>query len=342
MTSSAAEPWRVEDTRALRSWRKACRLLNLPQEDAVSLDIACRRHPLKITHHYLRLLRADKPGGPLRRMLLPDARELTHAAAESADPIGDAGIHQVAPGVIHRHPSRVLLCPTWRCGGYCRYCFRRRRVGEEWRNWRADDIRGALDYIVAHPEIKEAILTGGDPLMLNDAVLLRLLGKLRQLPQLRLLRLHTRMPAFNPRRLTGSLAAGLAALQPLWLVTHFNHPREITPEVERALGRLRRRGVPLLNQSVLLRGVNDAPATLGELCWRLAAAGVKPYYLHHPDRALGTSHFYVSLARGRRLWRDLWRDLPGYLVPMYVLDSPGGGGKAPLVPAYSARAGFVL
>ncbi len=330
--------WRWQDAHAARSVRDLVRRLHLTPADAARLEEAARRQPVKITPYYLALLRPNDPADPLRRMVLPDPRELRLSPGESADPIADSGEHRPAPGVTHRHPERVLIFPSMQCGGYCRYCFRRRRVGGAERAWTAATQARALAYIARHPEIREVIMTGGDPLMLPDAPLLALLRRLRRIPHVRLLRVHTRMPAYNPFRITLPLVRGLAALQPLWVVTHFNHPRELTPVAARCLARLRR-AVPLLNQSVLLRGVNDDPAVLRELGWRLAEAGVKPYYLHHPDRAPGTRHWRPALARGRRLWRELWGSLPGYLAPLYALDLPGGYGKVPLAADYAAPAG---
>lgn len=330
--------WRWQDAHAARSVRDLASWLHLTGAAASRLEAAVRRQPLKITPYYLALLRRNDPADPLRRMVLPDARELRTSPGESADPIGDGGQHRPAPGLTHRHPDRALLFPTMQCGGYCRYCFRRCRVGGADGAWTAAAQRRALAYIAAHPEIGEVILTGGDPLMLPDAPLLALLRRLRRIRHVRLLRLHTRMPAYNPFRITPALVRGLAALQPLWVVTHFNHPRELTPTAVTYLQRLRQ-AAPLLNQSVLLRGVNDDPAILRELGWRLAEAGVKPYYLHHPDRAAGTRHLRPGLRQGRRLWRALWGALPGYLVPQYVLDLPGGHGKVPLPPDYVQSAG---
>lgn len=321
--------WRRQDARAIRHWRQLPESLR-PRGAARELDETCRRHPLKITPHALALLKREVAGGPLRRMLLPDTRELRCAAGERDDPINDLGVFQPLPGLTHRHRNRVLIYPSMHCGGYCRYCFRRRRVGGGRRAWTDVQRRRVLDYIRARPAIREVILTGGDPLMLPDAALLSLLRRLRAIPHVRLLRLHTRMPFFNPARITARLADALAALQPLWVATHFNHPSELTAATCRHLRLLARRGVPLLNQSVLLKGVNDDAAVLDELSWRLAETGVRPYYLHHPDPARGTRHFRTSLAAGRDIRRALWRSLPGYLAPQYVLDMPGGGGKLPL------------
>ncbi len=330
--------WRWQDAHAARSVGALAQRLHLPPAAAARMEAAARRQPVKITPYYLALLRPDDPADPLLRMVLPDPRELRISPGESADPIADGGKHRPAPGLTHRHPERVLIFPSMQCGGYCRYCFRRRRVGGAAGAWTAAAQARALAYIAAHPEIREVILTGGDPLMLPDAPLLALLRRLRRIRHVRLLRVHTRMPAYNPFRITQALARGLAALQPLWVVAHFNHPRELTPTAVNYLQRLRQ-AVPLLNQSVLLRGVNDDPAVLRELGWRLAEAGVKPYYLHHPDRAPGTRHWRPPLARGRRLWRELWGSLPGYLAPQYVLDLPRGRGKVPASADYVTAAG---
>lgn len=325
--------WRWQDRHAVVNARELSEFLNLKPADAARIARAAALQPLKITPYYLSLMERDNPADPLRRMVVPDARELRISSGESADPIGDAGRFQPVPGVTHRHSDRALIYPAMHCAGYCRYCFRRRRVDAHAQPWRPGVERRALAYIGAHSEIKEVIVTGGEPLMLPDEQLLALLRRLRRIPHVRLVRLHTRMPAFNPFRITRRLAAGLAALQPLWVVVHFNHAREITPIAELFLRRLRR-AAPLLNQSVLLRGVNDSVPVLRALCWRLAEVGVKPYYLHHPDRAEGTRHFRPALRSGVRLWRELSRAMPGYLIPKYVLDIPEGAGKTPLCGKY--------
>ncbi|MGI6087071.1 MAG: KamA family radical SAM protein [Kiritimatiellia bacterium] len=329
--------WRWQDAHAVRSVSDLADYLHLSPVAVKQMAAAAARQPVKITPYYLGLLLPDDPADPLRRMVLPDPRELLVSPDESADPIADGGKHSPTPGLTHRHPERALIFPSMQCGGHCRYCFRRQRVGCVAAVWSDEEQANALEYIVQHREIREVILTGGDPLMLPDALLLTLLQRLRRIPHVRLLRVHTRMPAYNPFRITIALARGLAALHPLWVVTHFNHPRELTPVALRYLARLRR-AAPLLNQSVLLRGVNDNPDVLRELGWRLAEAGIKPYYLHHPDRAIGTRHWRTPLTRGRRLWRELWGSLPGYMTPQYVLDLPGGHGKTPVAADYVAAA----
>lgn len=336
--AAARADWRWQDAHAVRSVSDLANYLRLTPVAVKQMAAAAARQPVKITPYYLGLLLPDDPADPLRRMVLPDPRELQISPDELADPIADGGKHCPTPGLTHRHPERALIFPSMQCGGYCRYCFRRQRVGCAAAVWSDEEQANALEYIAQHREIREVILTGGDPLMLPDASLLTLLQRLRRIPHVRLLRVHTRMPAYNPSRITMALTRGLAALQPLWVVTHFNHPRELTPVALRYLARLRR-AAPLLNQSVLLRGVNDNSDVLRELGWRLAEAGIKPYYLHHPDRAIGTRHWRTSLTRGRRLWRELWGSLPGYMTPQYVLDLPGGHGKTPVAADYVADAG---
>lgn len=303
--------------------------IDLTSAEIARIESAAKLQPLKITPYYLSLLDRNNPADPLRRMVLPDVRELHVAPGESADPIGDTGQYQPVPCVTHRHPERVLIYPVMQCAGYCRYCFRRRRVDADAEIWSSGVERKALKYIREHREIREVILTGGEPLLLDDAQLSALLKKLRRIPHIRLLRIHTRMPAFNPFRITRRLAVELKSFQPLWVVVHFNHPREITPVAGYYLDRLRR-NAPMLNQSVLLKGVNDNADTLRELFWRLAERGIKPYYLHHPDQAEGTRHLRPSLRDGLSLWEELSGTLPGYLIPRYVLDVPGGFGKTAL------------
>lgn len=328
--------WHWQNAQAVTTIRQLAEALNLPENDLAGLNTAISLHPLKITPYYLSLLKQDKPDGPLRKMVVPSASELTTSPEEISDPIGDYGKYRPVPRLTHRHPERILISPTMACAGYCRYCFRRARVGKNSLTWSASNRREALNYLTAHVEIKEVILTGGDPLMLPDAELIALLQDLRQIPHIRILRLHTRMPAYNPFRITETLIQSLAELNPLWIVTHFNHPAELTPTLESYLKPLSR-VLPLLNQSVLLRGINDNVATLRELFWRLGELEIKPYYLHHPDQALGTRHLRPDLKTGRDLWKKLWGTMPGYLMPQYVLDIPGGHGKIPLNYQYAAE-----
>lgn len=273
---------------------------------------------------------AHLPG--VAAQFLPDPQELQGRGAGLADPIGDA-VHSPTPGLTHRYPDRVILRVTLTCLVHCRFCFRREVVGDAGPLPEAD-LAAALAYIAARPAIREVILTGGDPLSLSERRLTEVIDRLNAIPHLDSLRIHSRIPVVAPGRITTSLAARLGQGKPLWFVLHVNHADEITPEAEVALARLIHAGVPILSQSVLLRGVNDRAEVLEALLRRLLRLKVKPYYLHHGDLVRGAEHFRTTIAEGQALMASLRGRLPGTALPTYVLDIPGGHGKVPLGPEY--------
>ncbi len=269
------------------------------------------------------------PGDAVAAQFVPSAAELQTRPEEMADPIGDDA-HSPVPGLTHRYPDRAILHVTKTCDVYCRFCFRRETVGETGPLPEADLAR-ALGYIAATPALREIILTGGDPLTLAPRRLENVLGRLSEIGHIGTLRLHTRVPVVAPERITKGLVALLRGLRPAsWLVVHTNHAQELTPAAREALARLVDAGVPVLSQSVLLRGVNDSTAALMALFGALQDCRVKPYYLHHCDLAPGTSHFRTTLAEGRALMASLRGPLSGAAIPTYVLDIPGGFGKVPI------------
>ncbi len=271
---------------------------------------------------------------PIGRQVLPHADELVTAAHELLDPVGDAA-HSPLPGVVHRYPDRVLITPLLVCPLYCRFCFRRERVGPGSGALSGAELDAAVAYVRARPAIREVILTGGDPLMLSPRRLGRLLRALAELPHVELLRVHSRVPVADPGRVSAALAEAMALDQtPVWLVLHANHAREFSPDAANSLRRLQRAGVSLLGQSVLLRGVNDSVAALEALFRAMLRARVKPYYLHQLDPAPGTARFHVPLAEGQALLAGLRGRVTGLAWPTYVLDIPGGFGKVPVGPIY--------
>jgi len=279
----------------------------------------------------LRALIVD-PNGPIGRQFVPHADELVTAAWERPDPIGDEALSPVK-GIVRRYPDRALLKPLLACPVYCRFCFRREQVGPDGGLLSLSDLRAAVDWLAARPEIREVILTGGEPLMLSARRLGELLGMLGEIPHLEMIRLHTRMPVAAPERVEAGIVAALAGSRvPLWVVAHVNHADEISQDAIAAFDRLRLAGVPLLSQSVLLRGVNDSVEALDGLFRALLRARVKPYYLHQLDAAPGTARFHVPIAEGRALLRALRGRISGTALPTYVLDIPGGAGKVPLGP----------
>ena len=275
----------------------------------------------------------ETPDDPIARQFVPHPDELRTQPHERPDPIGDDALSPV-PGIVHRYPDRVLLKPLLICPVYCRFCFRREHVGPAGGVLSPAQLGAALDYIRARPAIREVILTGGDPLMLSPRRLDALLRELAAIPHVELLRIHTRVPVADPGRIDAAAAAALARDAPVWLVVHANHARELTPGAQAALRLLASAGVPLLGQSVLLRGVNDTAEALEALFRAMLRARVKPYYLHQLDPAPGTARFHVPIEEGRRLLAALRGRVTGLAWPTYVLDIPGGHGKVPVGPEY--------
>jgi len=275
---------------------------------------------------------------PIAAQFVPREAELAWAAEERADPIGDERWSPV-PGIVHRYPDRVLLKPTLLCPVYCRFCFRREVVGKKGSVLDQASLARAFDYIRQRPQIWEVIVTGGDPFLLAPRRIADIVRILDQVPHLGVLRFHTRVPVVDPRRVSGALVEALAAEKAVYVVIHANHPRELTTQVQEAVLKLSRAGIPLLSQTVLLRGVNDHAAVLETLFRRLTAMRVKPYYLHHADLAPGTSHFRTGIASGQRLVRSLRGRVSGLCQPTYVLDIPGGYGKVPIGPCAAGQAG---
>jgi len=284
------------------------------------------------------LIDPANPADPIAAQFVPSRAELEVADEERADPIGDERWSPV-PGIVHRHPDRVLLKPTLLCPVYCRFCFRREVVGKRPAMLDQRALDRAFDYIRRRPEIWEVIVTGGDPFVLAPRRLADIVRALDQIAHLAVIRFHTRVPVADPRRITPALVAALAAEKAVYVVVHANHPRELTPRAKEALTRLSRAGIPLLSQTVLLRGVNDDAAVLEALFRGLVAMRVKPYYLHHADLARGTAHFRTGIEAGQRLVRALRGRISGLCQPTYVLDIPGGYGKVPISPGAVSAGG---
>ena len=317
--------------RTLRRARELASAGLIPPGRRAAAEAVARRFEVAVSPAIAGLIEyADDPIG---RQFLPRAEELVTAPEERSDPIGDLRFSPVK-GIVHRYPDRVLLKPLLVCPVYCRFCFRREQVGRDGA-LRARELAAALDYIGSHENIWEVILTGGDPLLLSPRRLKDIVRALDRMPHVRVIRIHTRLPVVDPVLLTPARVAALVAKKALWVVLHANHPRELTDEVRAACARLNRAGIPLLSQSVLLKGVNDDEQVLEKLFRDLVAMRVKPYYLHHPDLARGTAHFRVGLARGQALMRGLRGRVSGLCQPGYVLDLPGGFGKVPVGPAYA-------
>lgn len=312
-------------------------------EHRADLERVAARYAIAITPAVVDLI-SDDPGDPIARQFVPDPAELTLLPEERADPIGDDA-HSPVPGIVHRYPDRVLLKAVAICPVYCRFCFRREMVGpQHGSTLPPDQLDAALAYIADHEEIWEVILTGGDPLVLSARRLAQIMGALGAVPHVRVVRLHTRVPVVAPETVTGELARALAIPgKAVYVALHANHPRELTEGARAACARLVDAGIPMLSQSVLLRGINDDAATLAALMRAFVETRIKPYYLHHGDLAPGTSHFRTSITEGQELMRSLRGSVSGLCQPTYVLDIPGGAGKSPIGPGYvSERDGKVL
>ncbi|HUK60389.1 MAG TPA: lysine-2,3-aminomutase-like protein [Stellaceae bacterium] len=300
--------------------------------------MAHETYPFAITPALAALIEGDAAHDPIARQFLPQEAENDTAPEEIDDPIGDRRLSPVK-GIVHRYPDRVLLKPTLTCPVYCRFCFRREDVGRKAGTLTAAELETALDYVRANPAIWEVIVTGGDPFVLSARRIAALVKALDAIPHLGAIRFHTRVPVAAPERVGPALVKALAAEKAVHVVIHANHPRELTDAVHGAVARLVRAGIPVLAQSVLLKGVNDDAATLEALYRRLVAMRVKPYYLHHLDLTPGTGHFRTGLAQGQALMRALRGRVSGLCQPSYVLDVPGGHGKVPVGPTYARADG---
>lgn len=293
------------------------------------------RYAVAVTPAMAELIDHKAAGDPIARQFVPDVRELDHAPEERGDPIGD-GVKSPVRGVVHRYPDRVLLKIVGVCPVYCRFCFRREMIGPAAEaNLTAEEIDAALAYVRAHPEVWEVILTGGDPLVMSPRRVDEITRALAAIDHVKIIRWHTRVPVVAPERVTAALVEALRTPEKtVYVALHANHPRELTAAARGAVARIVDAGIPMLSQTVLLRGVNDDADTLAALMRAFVEVRVKPYYLHHGDLAPGTAHFRTTLAEGQALMRALRQRVSGLAMPTYVLDIPGGHGKVPVGPTY--------
>lgn len=336
VTLSRWKDWRWQLKHAIRDIDRVEELLGIhfDAEEKTRLEETLRRFPLAITPYYLSLVDAEGfRDDPVFRQAFPSPRELELDACDLADPLAEDRDSPV-PGVTHRYPDRVLLQISNVCAMYCRHCTRKRKVGDVDSVPNKDELLAGIDYIRKTPVIRDVLLSGGDPLMLSDEKLDWILTELRGIPHVQVVRIGSRMPVVLPYRITAELVAMLKKHQPLWLNTHFNHPREITSSAREALRLLADAGIPLGNQSVLLAGVNDCPRIMKSLVHKLVENRVRPYYLYQCDLSEGLSHFRTPIGKGIEIMESLRGHTSGFAVPTYVVDAPGGGGKIPLNPTY--------
>jgi lysine 2,3-aminomutase len=315
----------------------------LTPEEFAGTKLANTKLALAITPYFFNLIDPADENCPIRRQVVPRIEETTTASWEMSDPCGEDS-HSPVPGLVHRYPDRVLFLVTDRCASYCRYCTRSRLVSNATGYDFHPEFDKQIAYIAAHPEIRDVLLSGGDPLLLSDDKLENLLSRLRAIPHVEFLRIGSRIPTFLPQRITPEFCAMLKKFHPLFMSIHSNHPRELTTEVRDALGRLADAGIPLGNQSVLLKHVNDDADVMKALMQKLLMCRVKPYYIYQCDLIAGSAHLRASVAKGLEIMEKLRGHTTGYAVPTYVIDAPGGGGKVPINPEYvlCRNAGRVL
>lgn len=309
------------------------KLLTLTDEERAGVILANTKLAMAITPYFFGLVEPNDVDGPVRRQVIPRIQEINRASWEMDDPCGEDE-HMPVPGLVHRYPDRVLFLVTDRCAAYCRYCTRSRVVSGAGEQRLQTDFEAAFDYLRAHTEVRDVLFSGGDPLLFTDEKLEYFLSNARAIPHIEFIRIGTRIPIFLPQRITPELCAMLKQYHPLWMSIHANHPREITAEVHEALGRLADAGVPLGNQSVLLRKVNDNPETMKALVHQLLRARVRPYYIYQCDLIAGSGHLRSSVRKGIEIIESLRGFTTGYAVPQFVIDAPGGGGKVPINPDY--------
>lgn len=333
VTDEQWNDWKWQVRNRIETLDQLKKYLNLTpdEEEGVKKTLSTLR--MAITPYYLSLIDPDNPHCPIRRQAVPTALETHKAAADLLDPLHEDTDSPV-PGLTHRYPDRVLLLITDMCSMYCRHCTRRRFAGQKDDESPSERIEKALDYIANTPQIRDVLLSGGDALMVSDAKLEYIIKRLREIPHVEIVRIGTRTPVVCPQRITPELVNMLKKYHPIWLNTHFNHPNEVTPESKAACAMLADAGIPLGNQSVLLRGVNDCTNIMMRLVHELVKMRVRPYYIYQCDLSMGLEHFRTTVSKGIEIVEGLRGHTSGYAVPTFVVDAPEGGGKIPVMPQY--------
>jgi lysine 2,3-aminomutase len=324
--------WRWQLTHRLNTIEDFARVIRLTPEEVAGLS-APGRFRVDVTPYFASLMDPDDLNCPIRRQIVPTIHELVPFEAEMTDSLAEDA-HSPVPGLVHRYPDRVLMLVTTQCASYCRFCTRSRVVGDPTAQFNHANYDQQLDYIARTPQVRDVLLSGGDPLVLNPRVLEGLLRRLRAIPHVEVIRIGTRVPVFLPMRIDQELTAMLRQFHPLWMNIHFNHPKEITPEVRQACEMLADAGIPLGSQTVLLAGVNDCPNVMKALVQELVKIRVRPYYIYQCDLVHGAGHFRTPVAKGIEIIEALRGHTSGFCVPTYVIDAPGGGGKIPIMPQY--------
>ncbi|MBK8481093.1 MAG: KamA family radical SAM protein [Proteobacteria bacterium] len=326
--------WKWQLRHRIRDREELERIFRLSEDESGALARLGERLPVGITPYYAALMDPDDARDPLRRTMVPVGGEFVVSPGELTDPLGEDHAMPV-PGLVHRYPDRVLFLVTSFCATYCRYCTRARLVGKTGEyHFNNAQFQRAIDYIAATPQIRDVLISGGDPLTMGDDRLEWLISRLRAIPHLELIRIGSKVPVVLPQRITPALCAMLRRYHPLFISVHAMHPTELTPEVAQSCGRLADAGIPLGSQTVLSRGINDDPETMKTLMRGLVRIRVRPYYIYQADPIAGSSHFRTPVETGLRVMEGLRGHTSGYCVPAFVIDAPGGGGKIPLTPDY--------
>ena len=324
--------WQWQMSNRLNGVEELEKVINLTDHELKALE-AQDLFRVDITPYFASLIDPDDPGCPVRRQVIPTDSEMVPFHSMMEDSLSEDK-HSPVPGLVHRYPDRVLMLVTTQCASYCRYCTRSRIVGDPSQTFSRKEFEAQIDYIERTPQIRDVLLSGGDPMVLAPKLLEMILGRLRAIPHVEIIRLGSRVPVFLPMRVTDEFCEMISKYHPLWINIHVNHPKEITPELAMACDRLTRAGVPLGNQSVLLAGVNDSVHIQRKLVHELVKIRVRPYYLYQCDLVEGSGHFRTSVSKGIEIMEGLRGHTSGYAVPVYIIDAPGGGGKIPAMPNY--------
>jgi lysine 2,3-aminomutase len=330
--------WRWQLRHRITTFEQVKEIIDLTPEEIEGIKHSKGRLALAVTPYFASLMDPVNPNCPIRRQAIPRIEERHLSKSDMVDPCGEDKDSPV-PGLVHRYPDRVLLLVTDQCAVYCRYCTRRRLVGSNERSITPGNFEEVLKYLKSHRKVRDVLLSGGDPLLLENERLEEILSRLRALPHIELLRIGTRVPVTLPQRITGGLVRMLKRYHPLMVSIHFTHPKEITDAVRKACNELADGGMPLGSQTVLLKGINDKAYIMKKLVHELLKMRVRPYYIYQCDLAMGTEHFRTSVATGIQIMEKLRGHTTGYAVPTYVVDAPGGGGKIPLEPVYMVSRG---
>lgn len=325
--------WKWQVKNRIETVEELKKHIKLTEEEEVGIRESLKTLRMAITPYYLSLIDTDDPHDPIRKQSIPTINELYISPDDLQDPLHEDSDSPV-PGLTHRYPDRVLFLITDMCAMYCRHCTRRRFAGQRDAALPTERIDKAIDYIARTPQVRDVLLSGGDALLMSNDKLEYILKKLRDIPHVEIIRIGTRTPVVMPQRITDDLVNMIKKYHPVWVNTHFNHPNEITPESTEACGRLADAGIPLGNQSVLLRGINDCSHVMKKLVTGLVKIRVRPYYIYICDQSMGISHFRTPVSKGIEIIENLRGHVSGYAVPTFVVDAPGGGGKIPIMPTY--------